>query len=416
MFYYYKYKGKYLFSPYKYKNLEPISEEEIKTQDNRIFFLNKLEPLKSRRSFLVNHPSLLFNKEEDVSLLLLDNMDYSQKLPQWIMDKINEKKLVAINSQYPNWEEALDCSFKKEWRVNILALGDVGSTLAIGLRLLGGDAIDCIGIYDRNPKRLQRWEYELNQIRKPFKERAYPPVEIISKDQLFNCHMFIFCASKGIPPVGSGIRDVRMAQFNGNSEIIKEYALLARERDFKGIFAVVSDPVDLLCKVALLESNKGEKGQIDFKGLAPEQIIGYGLGVMNGRAAYYAEKSPKTYHYLDEGRAFGPHGKGLIIADSVENYNEDLSDYLTEKTLNANLAVRELGYKPYIAPSLSSGALSIIATIKGDWFYGSTYMGEAYFGSRCRLYESYLEIEKLPIPKPLWKKINKSYKELGSII
>ena len=34
---------------------------------------------------------------------------------------------------------------------------------------------------------------------------------------------------------------------------------MARDNSFKGIFGVISDPVDLLCKVAFLESNKDKK-------------------------------------------------------------------------------------------------------------------------------------------------------------
>ena len=77
---------------------------------------------------------------------------------------------------------------------------------------------------------------------------------------------------------------------------------------------------------------------------------------MNGRACFYAEKSQNTIHYIEEGRVFGPHGEGLIVADSIENYDEELSKYLTDKTINANKEVRNLGFKPYVAPSLSSGA------------------------------------------------------------
>ena len=99
-------------------------------------------------------------------------------------------------------------------------------------------------------------------------KEALPPVNPLKKEELFHCHMFIFCASKGIPPVGSDIQDVRMAQFESNSKIIKEYAIMAREMRFKGVFAVVSDPVDLLCKVAFLESNKDENGNYDFKGIS----------------------------------------------------------------------------------------------------------------------------------------------------
>ena len=71
---------------------------------------------------------------------------------------------------------------------------------------------------------------------------------------------------------------------------------------------------------------------------------------MNGRAAFYAEKSPDTIHFLKEGRLFGPHGEGLIVADSIENYNEEISSYLTERTVNANKVVQSFGYKTLYCP------------------------------------------------------------------
>ncbi len=416
MVYYYKYKDKYLFSFIKYNNLEAVAEEEVKEKSRKIYFLKKTPPLLSRRSFLVTSPHLLFIDKEGVQLLLEDNKDYSNELPKWILEKIKNKLVVAINTTYPNWEEVLDISFKRKWTINLLALGDVGSTLLIGLRLLGGNHIEKIGIYDRKENRLKRWEQELNQILPPTEPEAFPPIIPIPKEKLFQCDMFVFCASKEVPPVDSNVADVRMAQYEANSKIIKEYAVMARKHKFKGIFAVLSDPVDLLCKVAFLESNKDEKGNYDFMGLASNQIIGYGLGVMNARACYHAEKSRETLHFLKEGRVFGPHGEGLIVADSIINYNEELSEYLTAKTLNANKDIRKLGFKPYVAPSLSSGALSIIATIKGDWFYGSTYMGGAYMGSRCKFIDGQLEIEQLPLPEKLFEKIELTHERLVSIL
>lgn len=414
---YYKYKDKYIFSLYQYSGLKKIDEKEIKRNAEKLYFLNKLNPLKSRRSFLVTHPSLLFIKEEGTNLLLLKDAEtFTPKIPNWIQDKINDSTVISINTNYPNWQEALKIDNKKKWKINLLALGDVGSTLLIGLRLLGGDCIEEIGIYDRNLNRLQRWDHELNQIRRPFDERSFPPINPIDKEDIFDCDMFVFCASKGIPSVGSGVEDVRMAQFHSNSEIIKEYAQNAREENFKGVFAVVSDPVDLLCKVAFLESNKDEKGNYDLKGLAANQVIGYGLGVMNGRACFYAEESEETINYIDEGRVFGPHGQGLIVANSIENYNKEVSDYLTNKTLTANLEVRKFGFKPYVAPSLSSGALSIISTIEGNWFYGSTYMGQAYLGSKCKLIDGQIELEQLKLPEELFHNINQTYQKLVDII
>ena len=84
--------------------------------------------------------------------------------------------------------------------------------------------------------------------------------------------------------MGEKQKDVRMKQFEGNSKIISDYAQKAREKSFKGIFAIISDPVDLLCKVVFLASNKNICGNFDFKGLAADQIRGYGLGVMYARS------------------------------------------------------------------------------------------------------------------------------------
>ncbi len=416
MFKYYKFENKYLFSNFDYENLNEVSEEEVKNTDELIYFLNQLPPLNSRRSFSVSSPSLLSLKDEGLSILKLEKDNSVDSTPDWLLDRIQNRKIVSINTNYPNWIDVLNKPVKEKWKLNLVALGDVGSTLAIGLRLLGGDSLSEIGIFDRNINRLKRWEYELNQIRRPFDELSFPKVVSIEEKDLFDCDIFVFCASKGIPPVGSNISDVRMAQFQSNSEIIKEYGRMARDTNFQGIFAVVSDPVDLLCKVAFLESNKDASGNMDFYGLSADQIIGYGLGVMNGRACFYAEKSTEMSHYLKKGRVFGPHGEGLIVADSIENYNEEISNYLTNKTINANKEVRVLGYKPFVAPSISSGALSLIATIKGDWFYGSTYMKEVYMGAKCRLLPSGIEVEQLDLPEPLIDKLKLTYNKLAAII
>lgn len=415
-FKYYKYEDNYLFSIYEYDDLVSVSMEDVRNKKGLIYYLNQLPPLNSRMFFSVSHPSLLFLKDEGLNILKLDRTNSYSGIEPWLINKIGNREIVSVNTNYPNWKDVLNRPLKRKWKLNLIALGDVGSTLLIGLRLLGGDSIKEIGIYDRDPNRLKRWEYELNQIRRPFDELSFPKVVPICEDKIFECDIFVFCASKGIPPVGSNVDDVRMAQFNSNSEIIAKYAKMARETGFKGIFAVVSDPVDLLCKVAFLESNKDELGEKDFNGLAANQIIGYGLGVMNGRASFYAEKSPETIHYLQEGRVFGPHGEGLIVADSIENYNEEISNYLTVKTLKANLEVRGFGYKPFVAPSLSSGALSLIATMKGEWFYGSTYVKEVYMGAKCRLLTSGIEVEQLDMPDPLYSKIKETYDRLAMII
>lgn len=414
--YYYKFNNKYLLSYFKYDDFTQVSESEIQNVKEVIYFLNKLPVLNSRRSFSVSSPSLLNIKEEGLNLLEIHKDTNLDNIPNWLIGKIEKNQLMSINTNHPNWMNILEKKIKKKWRLNLIALGDVGSNLLIGLRLLGGDCIEEIGIYDRNINSLKRWEHEINQIRRPFDELAFPKVVPLTDKDLFDCDIFVFCASKGIPPVGSGVKDVRMAQFESNSKIVGDYAKMARDENFQGIFAVVSDPVDLLCKVAYLESNKDQNGELDFQGLSSDQVIGYGLGVMNARACFYAEQSSDTVHYLDQGRVFGPHGEGLIVADSIGNYNQEISEYLTSKTINANKEVRGFGYKPFIAPSLSSGALSLIATIRGDWFYGSTFMKDVYMGSKCRLLPSGIEVEQLDLPKALSEKIQETYNNLAMII
>jgi hypothetical protein len=127
-------------------------------------------------------------------------------------------------------------------------------------------------------------------------------------------------------------------------------------------------------------------------------------------------KDPSTYHYQSQGRAFGPLGKGLVIADSIENYNNELSEYLTQKAVKANIEERETGYKPYIAPALSSGCFSVISTIEGKWHYSSTFMGGIFMGSKNRLTDSGIEIERLSMPDLLIKRLKKTYNDLGEIL
>ncbi|MTI46909.1 MAG: lactate dehydrogenase [Firmicutes bacterium] len=419
--YYYKLKNKILFSFNEYKNLDAINDKDAKenTKDNNIiYFLGELNPEKSRRSFALSDPSLIFLEYEGINLIN-KNKTYKTNIniiPQWIQTKIHSKEVTFINTNYPNWESALDIYKPKKWKVNVLGLGDVGTTLLTGLRLLGDDSISEIGIYARSKNKVKRWVLEMNQVLSPFNSKSFPTVVGVSKEELFDCDMFVFCASKGVPPVGSDIDDVRMFQFKENSKIITEYGKMAREKDFKGIFAVVSDPVDLLCKVSFLESNRNESGELDFKGLAPEQIRGYGLGVMNARASYYAQQEEETIAYLNEGRAFGPHGDGLIIANSITNYDDAISNYLTEKAQTANLEVREIGFKPYIAPALSSGTLSILATIRGQWHYSATYMGGVFIGANNRYINSGIELEQLKLPELLINKLKNTYRKLEDII
>lgn len=297
---------------------------------------------------------------------------------------------------------------KGKKRIHILALGDVGGAILTGLKLLGGDCIAYIGIYDLDLNVLTRYEYEMNQTSYPFDYENFPSVKIVAEKDLFDCDVFVFCASKATPQINTQGIDVRMSQYAANKPIVEHYAAMAGKSGFKGLFAVVSDPVDPLCKAALLSST-----------LKSYQIQGFGLGVMNSRAAYYAKANSKYSSFLTEGRSFGPHGEDLVIANSIENYEDMISKELTKLTVEANLRTREIGFKPYIAPALSSGALSILLTIRGEWHYSSNYLeykGQgAFLGAKNRMCRDKTEIENLLLPEMLFCRIEKAYKNLMKV-
>lgn len=295
-------------------------------------------------------------------------------------------------------EGASDHRDPKGFRVVLCGLGDVGGTLLTGLRLLGDETISEILIYDRSESKLQRWYREASQILKP--DGSYmPPLRIIGKDELFQGDVFIFCVSAGVPPVGqeSG-KDVRMIQLEKNAAILQEYVDLAASAAYEGYFYIVSDPVDQLCMSAWRRG-----------GLQSRQIRGFGLGVMYARAVFHARENSLPVEDL---RVYGPHGQGLQVLNSSQSYDQDLSLELTEKTRTENLTIRAAGFKPYIAPALSSGALSILACLKGQWHYSSTLLDGVWFGTRNRRVDQYVEYESLPLAEDFTGRLEQTRRAL----
>lgn len=412
MFYYYEKDGKILASDRSDLPYTPVTPHA----GGPIYYLVEGDPILGRGSFKVNAPGQLLAPH---SLEVLDE----SRLPTLELDEalsaaLEAGQLTAVNTGRMGWESILTAAPNTgKKRVHILAIGDVGSTLLTGLKLLGGDVISTIGICDLSDQITARWEFEMGQINLPWDYNAFPDVEVVKPENLFDCDVFVFVASKGIPPVGSQVKDVRMAQFENNAAIVKTYARMARKANFQGLWCAVSDPVDPLAKTAYLESNKDEDGNWDGKGLRPEQVQGYGLGVMNARAAYFAKKNEKLSSFLTEGRSFGPHGTGLFIANSIENYNEEISQELTHKTVTANLVMREIGFKPYVAPALSSGALSILLTLRGEWHCGSVFLDGIFMGCKNRYTPAGVETELLPhIPDPLFAHIQEAADHLKTIL
>ncbi len=294
--------------------------------------------------------------------------------------------------------------------VHIIGLGDVGQNAAIGLRITGGDQISKIGLYDIDEKLCSRMEIELSQIFSPLSGNTYPQIEVLEEDELYDCDILLFCATVSVPAVGEEAKgDVRMAQFAANKKLVSHYAKHALRADFRGLFGVVSDPLDLLCAEA-------------SRFLLPDQIQGFGLGVMHARAAYYAGKrsgkDPRFSYFPRSGRVYGPHGKGLVAVNSIDpkHYDDAATEKLTNLTVGANISVRALGYKPYIAPGISSVALTIPRLISGDWNDSARCLHGVFFGARNRQTPSGTKWEKEPLPDELYYRLKDSYRKLDKVM
>ena len=409
MYHYYTYDGRTLCSA----GALPYPEISALPETGEVLWVFHRPPLSGRDTFPVTDPAQLTEREGVASLCAAPG---PEGLPRELTDAIRAGRVRAVNLAHPRFEElTAPLPRPEKVRVNLLALGDVGSTLLMGLRLMGGDVISSIGICDLRDGVAQRWEFELNQIQLPGPYDVLPPVEIVSPEQLFDGDVFLFCASRFVPDTAVKTGDVRMAQYRLNRGLAALYAQKARQARYRGLFCVVSDPVDPLCRAVLTESNRAPNGEMDYQGLFSHQVRGFGLGVMNARAAYYARKDPRFASFLTEGRSFGPHGEDLVIANSIRHYDDALSRRLTEQAVRANLRMRELGFKPYIAPALSSGALSLLLCLRGRWHCSSTYLDGVFMGARNRVLPTGTELERLPLPRQLQDRLQTTMDRLRAI-
>lgn len=384
----------------------PADAVNVEQPFSPLVFLVSRSPLTARGFFAIQALDELREKE-DVNLLLPIEPTETGALAAFVQKNGAAVLNTAFRRAFPVLE-AYHTRRKRGLRLTLVGLGDVGGTLLTGLKLLGTD-IDEIGIYDPNDAQCARYEMELNQVLPYTDGGTLPKVVIRAENTLFDCDALLFTASRGVPGLGTDVQDVRMAQYAANREMLAGYAGKARDAGFAGLFCQISDPVDHLARAVFLQSNK-QNGVFDAGGLLPEQIQGYGLGVMRARALYYAYAMG-----IDVSRlcAFGPHGQGLVVANAPDaGYDDALSRALTEKAASANLRVRSLGFKPYIAPALSSACVSVLRTLRGEWHDGAIPMGGAYFGCQTRFSENGLLQKRAPVCAPLQARLQDTYTAL----
>lgn len=379
----------------------PADAQRVETPFFPLLLLVRREMLHSRGYFAVNSIGEALQAEDASALLPAKEGN----APELLREFVQKNGASVLNTAFPRAWEAL--TPREYRRVTLVGLGDVGGGVLTALKLLGTELSE-IAIYDPNEALCRRYELELNQVLSA-DDKPLPRVTVCDPARLFDCDLFLFTASRGVPPVGSEVRDVRMAQFDLNRQMLRSYARQAREAHFSGLFCQISDPVDQLSRAVFLDSNTNDAGNFDGNGLLPEQIRGFGLGVMAARAAYYAEKTGIDFR---NGRVYGPHGGGLLVANDPLAYDPAVSERLAALTVTANLRVRELGFKPYIAPALSSAAVSLLRLLRGLPHYSAVPMGSAYFGCVSRMTERGIEIRREALDPRLFAHIEQTLRGL----
>lgn len=398
---------------------EAVSTEETKNDTNTLYLVNR-DPKTSRGVYAVESYEEIFS-EAVVGNLCIPAPGQRDCIAEKTCSAegvsgdpetgAKEKSLYrVVNVAFPKALEYV-CRYdaavkeKKKLTVTLVGLGDVGGTVLMGLKLLGTE-LEKIQIFDPNEAAGKRYETELNQVLPVHDGEALPKVTICKEEDLFHCDVFLFTASRGVPGLDTKVTDVRMAQFEANRKMLDWYAKKARDLGYEGLFCQISDPVDHLAREVFLASNRDDEGNYDYMGLLPEQVQGFGLGVMSARAAYYAKEDETPIVY-------GPHGKGLIVANAPgDAYDDERSMELTKLTTEANLRVRELGYKPYIAPGLSSAAISILRMLRGEYHNGAVPMDGAYFGCRSKFTRDGIVYKKEEICDRLLIRMQESHRAL----
>ena len=387
----------------------PAGAERVSGPFSPLILTVRREPAHSRGFWAIRELSELEEAEGPAALLPALPGESSE-----LASFIRKNGASVLNTTFPgafayaeHWFSS--AAQNRKLTVTLVGLGDVGGTVLTALKLLGRE-IGEIRIFDFHEAQCRRYAMELNQVLPLEPGEAQPVISVCTQEQLFDCDLFLFTASRGVPPVGQEQTDVRMAQYEANRAMITGYARMARAAKFQGLFCQISDPVDLLARAVYLESNRGEAGHFDWQGLLPEQVQGFGLGVMAARARYYApelELDPEAI------RVYGPHGAGLVAANAPgADYDPERSQRLSELTRQANLRVRELGFKPYIAPGISSAAVSILQLLRGRFHYGAVPLGQAYFGCRSRFTANGLETFRGPICPELLARLEQAYGDL----
>ncbi len=132
--------------------------ERVMVGNTKVFFVER-EPQKNKGLMKMTHVGMLAEPE---TLRWLSTIEFAQAgmhLEKEVMEEaehaLTQGEVLLANTAWKSKQAWIDTiaqmqQEKKKKRVHLLALGDVGSTVVTALKMLGGNDIETIGIYDVN--------------------------------------------------------------------------------------------------------------------------------------------------------------------------------------------------------------------------------------------------------------------------
>ncbi len=228
-----------------------------------------------------------------------------------------------------------------------------------------------------------------------------------------NTDIVLFIVSKGIPPVEivDPLIDVRMLQFNSNLNELRRYINNAERAGFRGTFVVVSDPPEHLATAIHYEMAERLASGVATNGLIGNHQVVAEAGMINYARAEHTMAGLDEQRAMDgamlqdfrsHGYVFGPHGRGLLVANDVRpgRFDSNLSAVASVRTGNSNFEVRALGKLPFTAPGMDQ-ALAVGRMLDGKDLPISVGLYGVVSGLRARLHDlGAFEIRAFPDVDP----------------
>ena len=229
----------------------PAGSTPVRRPAAPLVILIRRDPLFSRGFFAISDLGQLTEPEGPAALL---PQPTPTDAPAELAEFVKSHGAAVLNTAFPRGFDYVERFFAPRpmrYKLTLVGLGDVGGMVLTALKLLGRE-IGEIQVFDFNEALCRRYCLELGQVLRLDEGTHLPQIHTCREDQLFDCDLFLFTASRGVPPVGQEQGDVRMAQYEANRQMIVSYARRARSARFMGLFCQISDPVDLLARAVYL--------------------------------------------------------------------------------------------------------------------------------------------------------------------